>query len=105
VGAPASLLLLVELSGMTNAAFEQARRFALDRNEADEVRCDATRRLADFRRRDAVVALLELGSRPDEPNSVLRAAGASLARLLDHGLVSEWDVRDLMDPAADAFHE
>ncbi len=90
---------------MTDSAFEQARRTALDRNGSQKARTVAARRLADFRRRDAVVALLELGSRPHEPDSILRAAGTSLARLLDHGLVSEWDVRDLTGPAADAFHD
>jgi hypothetical protein len=65
----------------------------------------AVRELQDVRTRDATEALLELGSRPDELDSMLRAAGTALAGLLEYGLVPKWDLRDLARPAADAFFE
>lgn len=90
---------------MTETPYQQLRRIALGRAHADDDRHAAIRSLADLRTRDAAVALLELGSRPEEPDPILRAAGTALASLLLHGLVSEWDIRDLTRPAAEAFHQ
>ena len=90
---------------MTEPAFQEARRIALDQAGSEEARYSAIRRLAEFRNRTAAVVLIELGSRPDEAETISRAAGSALADLLVHGLVSEWDIRDLVPSAADAFHE
>jgi hypothetical protein len=60
---------------VTESAFDEARRLALDRNGVDGPRLAAIGTLAAFRTRGAAEALLELGSRDDEPEVVLRAAG------------------------------
>jgi len=65
----------------------------------------AVEALAQLQSSGAVDALLELAGRRSEPESVLRRAGELLAGLADDGLVSQWDVRDLSDPAADGFYE
>lgn len=88
---------------MTESTFEQARRTALDPDGSEEARSVAIGKLANVLNRDAAVALLQLASRPGEPDRILRSAGAALAELMAAGLVSEWDARDLTPPAADAF--
>jgi len=90
---------------VTESGFQAARQTALDHREGEQLRCAAILDLAALKTRDAADALIELGSRPDEPGPVLRAVGAALAGLLIDGLVSEWDIRDLSAPAADAFFE
>jgi hypothetical protein len=88
---------------VAESAFQKARRIALDRAALQQARYAAVTELEEMRTRDAVEAIIELASRPDEPDSILRASGTALAGLLDFGLVSEWDTRDLAPPAADAF--
>jgi hypothetical protein len=83
----------------------QLREIALDGSATDETRLLAVEELLNLRTPAAVEALLELGGRHEQPDNVLRAAGAALAVLNDSGLVSQWDVRDLADPADDAFYE
>lgn len=91
---------------MPESSLERLRDVALDRDADETSRSDAVRGLADLRSREAVEALLELGNRPDDAESILRAAGAGLASLQAHGVaVSEWDLRDLSGPAADSFFE
>jgi hypothetical protein len=81
------------------------REVALDGNVSAESRKAAVEALAELGTAGAVDALLELGGRQDESDAILRAAGRALARLTDHGLVSQWDVRDLAEAAGDAFYE
>jgi hypothetical protein len=90
---------------VSDSVFQKIRGIALDSAGSEEARFNAIRRLASFRNRAAAVALVELGSRPGEAESISRAAGSALADLLVQGLVSEWDIRDLTPSAADAFHE
>lgn len=49
------------------------------------------------------VRLLQIGNDPTEAGDVLDLVGERLARLAWAGVVSEFDVRDLTDRAADAF--
>jgi len=90
---------------MTETAIHELRRIALARRGAPKDRHAAIQKLANLQTREAAEVLLELGSTPGEADSILLAAGTALARLLVHGLVSEWDIRDLTRPAAQAFHE
>ena len=91
---------------VTDSAFEKARRIALDRAAPEEAWSAAVRELGELRTRDAAEVLIELASTPDEPESILQASGTALAGLVDDfRLVSQWDLRDLAQPAADAFFE
>jgi hypothetical protein len=88
---------------VTEAAFQTARRIALDRAASEAARCAAVRDLWQLRTREAAEVLVGLASRPDEPDPILKATGTALGDLAGDGLVSEWDTRDLAPPAEDAF--
>lgn len=91
---------------MTESPYDRLRRIALDQRGGETSRYAAIEALAGLGTREAAEALLELGARQDETESILRAAGTALAALQARGLmVSEWDVRDLARPAAEAFLE
>jgi hypothetical protein len=49
------------------------------------------------------LVLLQIASEEAQPEAISRAAGAAPAGLLSDRLVSEWDVRNLTDPAAETF--
>ena len=90
---------------MNDASILRLREVALDGTASDDSRKAAIEALVKLRSPDAVDALLELGGRPGEADAILRAVGRALASLTESGLVSQWDVRDLADPADDAFYE
>lgn len=93
---------------MTEALYDQLRRAALDPAGDVASRLADIRRLVELETREAAEALLELelGARRPEIEAILRAAGTGLASLLEGGvIVSEWDIRDLTRPAAEAFLE
>lgn len=90
---------------MTGDSVLRLREIALDANAGVDSRFAAIEALAKLRSADAVDALLELGSRSDDADEILRATGKALAALIDDRLVSQWDVRNLADQAADAFYE
>ena len=90
---------------MSDGSVLRLREVALDAIASEADRTVAIEALAKLRSPDAVEALLALGERPSEPDAILRAAGRALASLTEDGLVSQWDVRDLADPADDAFYE
>lgn len=93
-----------EGTAVTGDSVLRLREIALDADAGDESRFAAIDALAKLQTPGAVDALLELGSRSNEADEILRAAGNALA-VLDDRLVSQWDVRNLADPAADAFYE
>ena len=91
---------------MTRSRFDELRHVALDQGAGDTQRSAAVQELSEFGTREAAEAILELGSRPGEVELLLRAAGAGLARIQASRVsVSEWDIRDLTAPAAEAFLE
>lgn len=91
---------------MTASRLEVLRTIALDTSGDEAERTSAIRELAESKTGEAKATLLQLASRPAEPWAVLRAAGVSLAWMLGSGVeVSEWDLRDLTDAAAEAFFE
>jgi hypothetical protein len=91
---------------MTESLFDRLRRTALDPAETTASREAAIIGLANVGTREAAEILLELGGRSDDLASILRAAGRALATLHETGVpVSEWDIRDLTLPAAEAFLE
>ena len=75
---------------MTGRDFEAVRLAALGRGHSDELRSGAIAKLARFRTREAVEALLEIASNPAESDVISRAAGVALASYLTEGLVTEW---------------
>ncbi len=85
--------------------FQQARQEALDSDAPAAARITAIRRLAALRTREAAGVLIDLASRPAEDRDVLRASGAAMAELSGDGLVTNWDIRDLTESAAEAFYE
>ncbi len=91
---------------MTESLYDRLRQAALDQAGDGISRSAAIQRLAEQGTREAAEALLELGGRRDETELILRAAGTGLARLHMSGVtISEWDIRDLTRPAAEAFLE
>ena len=90
---------------MTGDSVLTLREIAMDAEAGDESRFAAIDALAKLGTADAVDALLELGNRSGESDAILRATGKALAAPTNDGLVSQWDVRDLADQAADAFYE
>jgi hypothetical protein len=91
---------------MTESPTERLLRVVRDPGQDENARHAAIRALTDLRTRTAADALLELGGREDESDAILRAAGNALAVLQTQGVtVSEWDIRNLARPAAEAFLE
>lgn len=90
---------------MTGSDFATVRRIALDRGQSHELRSGAIAELTLFRTREVVEVLLEIASTPAESDVTSRTAGTALASYLTDGLVTAWDVRDLTQSAAEAFHE
>lgn len=76
-----------------------------DRTLAAEERLEAMRQLIRADPGAGKALLLAITSDPDEDDAVLVGAGRLLAHLCWAGGVSEWDVRDMVEPSSSAFDE
>lgn len=78
------------------------RELILDRNQSTAARLQAIARLGATSPATSKETLLDLCSRHDEPEELLRASGRELARLHEVGLtITNFDLRDMSSAAMD----